>query len=182
MSIEDRLLILEDKGAELVNPEVHCVFCHVPVGNLPNSALWIAGYEFVKEILRKNRIEQCNHEVLGIESWWFADFVYGSLLSEMISNYNLDQLKLEPNRWVLSQCRIMDKAFQNNVDEHFKLFGDSLYKESEYWKYRWEMRKKFREWATMLYSDDITGLEQLQTRTDLAKYEYYNHPNYIKRS
>jgi len=181
MSLEDRITILEEKGNQLVQPIVHCIFCHPAEGGFKNSPSWHAGYEFVKKVLLKNGITRCDHSKLGIESWWFAEFVYSSLLSEMISNYNPKQSDPDTNRWVLSQCSIMDKAFQNDLEEHIRLFADSLYKQSEYWKYRKEMLIKFRKWATQLYSDDITGLEELQTRTDLAVYEYYNHPSFQNR-
>jgi len=94
VSIEDRLLILEDKGAEIKEPQVHCIFCHPPISK---SESWHAGYEFVKEVLMKNGITSCDHDKLGIESWWFAEFVYSSLLSEMIENYNLKQSDPETN-------------------------------------------------------------------------------------
>lgn len=155
MSLEERVTEIEENVKELVKPDHGCIFCYEPEHGHKTSETHMAGFEFVKQALKKNGITECNHDELREESIWFADFIYGSLLHEMISNHNRDQNNLVVIKQVLSDYSIMEKAFDKYAIEHTELtqevYDHCPPEEKELWEYKKSLIPIFCEHAKTLY-------------------------------
>jgi len=155
MSLEERVTEIEENVEELVKPDHGCIFCYEPKMGHKTSTTHIAGFEFVKQALKKNGVTGCNHDELREESIWFADFIYGSLLHEMIDNHNRDQSNPIVIKQVLSNYSIMEKAFDKYTIEHTEITQE-VYdccppEEKEYWEHRKSLIPIFCEHAKTLY-------------------------------
>ncbi len=155
MSLEERVTDLEEEPQELKKPKVECIFCHEPQYGQKTSECRIVSFEFFKQVLKKEGVTCCNHDELREQTVWFADFVYGSLLHEMISNHNRDQSKLEVCRKVLSDYSIMEKAFDRFLIEKTELlqrvYDHCEPENKEYWEYRKSLLPIFCKYAKTLY-------------------------------
>ncbi|MCH7647733.1 MAG: hypothetical protein IIA83_03910 [Thaumarchaeota archaeon] len=155
MSLEERVTEIEENSEELLKTDHGCIFCYEPEHGHKTSPTHIAGFEFVKQALKKNGVTGCNHDDLKEESIWFADFIYGSLLHEMISNHNKDQLNPTIIQQILSDYSIMEKAFDKYAIEKTKLLQD-VYdycppEQKEYWEHKKSLIPIFCEHAKTLY-------------------------------
>jgi len=138
-------------------PKTECIFCHEPKYGHKTSESYKAGFDFVKQAFKKIGVTECNHDKLKEESVWFADFVYGALLHEMIHNYNRDQFNLEVNQQVLSNYSVMEKAFDRYVIEKTEITDEVVNscppEEKEYWEYKRSLIPIFCEHAKTLYEE-----------------------------
>jgi len=155
MSLEERVTQLEENAEELTKPKTECIFCHEPMYGQKTSESYKTAFDFVKQAFKKDGVIGCNHDKLKEVSIWFADFVYGSLLHEMIANYNRDQFNLEVNQQVLSNYSVMEKAFDRYVIEITeitdKVVNSCAPEEKEYWEYKRSLIPIFCEHAKKLY-------------------------------
>jgi len=155
MSLEERVTEIEENAEDLTKPKVECIFCHEPMYGQKTSESRITAFEFVKQAFKKEGITNCYHDQMREESVWFADFVYGSLLHEMISNHNMEQSNLEVNRKVLLDSSIMEKAFDRYVIEKTEISDEvvnsSHGKEKKFWEYKKSLIPVFCKYAKTLY-------------------------------
>jgi len=155
MSLEERITEIEENAEELTKPKVECMFCHEPMYGEKTSESYKTAWEFVKQDFKKEGVIGCNHEELREETIWFADFVYGSLLHEMISNYNRDQFNLEANQQVIANREVMEKAFDKYLIEKTKITDAVVNscppKEKKFWEYKRSLLPVFCKYAKTMY-------------------------------
>ena len=149
-----REMIQKIKGID-TEYKTKCVFCYERQYGLKDSPTSIAGYEFVQEYFRRKGLTGCDHDRVNDPSIWFADFVSGSLLHEMISNHNTDQSNPVVIKQVLSNREIMEKAFDKFAIEKMELlqnvFDYCPPEQKEYWEYKKSLIPIFCEHAKTLY-------------------------------
>jgi len=177
MSLEERVTVLEEKIVELTTPKRICIFCHDGYDGQKTSSSYIAAYEFVRQAFIKDGLNPCDHDELGYESIWFADFIYGALLNEVISNHNLEQHNLSVNKQVLSNLEIMEKAINEYTIEKIKILEE--WKQPEYshayFKLHAELLPKFNRIAKTLFDEDRKpiNLVDKQTRELIAHSRFF---------